>query len=583
MAYGLAFFKGSTTGFDDWIASQNAVNPTLATQNANNQIADNTGISATRAQVVNAFQSNTNTPLLPPNSEIRSWMISGLGTFTTYYTDLYNNDATHRDKVIADRQFQTTIVSPLTLKQEANQNGTPSESTQDGSGRNKTTFLLGIDNGTITEDVTGNTSILCVEPMVRDEAFYALFPRTNYLGTVAYNGTTTYTQIWGGDFIIPKNTNWCAEAWIYPATFGGGIIGSGDYGSGSWQVVQNPTSGVIQLIAETITATTRTFVTHYWSNYSLRVNGTFPPTGMVVGTKITPPASYGAVGEMVVTSLDDENQIINVTPRYALGGLDEDGNYNGFKATYVSTYDEEGNVISTTYPTEFNFTYVTEQSATSFTDSGTTVAPTYTWTHVAVSLSGTSLRLFINGTQRGIRTISPTIFKPNYIDQSYYLGVHERRSAASVLYFQGYIASPRLVNGKAIYTSNFTPSTTAPRTTRANVIAQFSKNLSGPVEPVERDIQYWMFKGFDANSTLQFSSTDITWNQVDNFYKLASTTVTKTYTSCIGKEMLVTQILIGTPDFNKPYYANTVVTNNSTGSVNITGANVDTYIMVMMR
>jgi len=581
MAYGLAFLKGSTTGLDDWIASQNAVNPSLATQNTNNQIADNTGISATRAQVVNDFQSNTITPLLPPNSEIRGWMISGLSTFTTYYADLYNNNATHRDKVIADRAFQTTIVSPLTLKQEANQNGTPSQSTQDTSGRNKTTFLLGIDNGTITEDVTGNTSILCVNPLPRDETFYTLFPNTKYLGTVAYNGTTSYTQIWGGDFIIPKSTNWCAEAWIYPARFGGGIIGSGDYGSGSWQVLQNPTSGVIELIAETITATTRTFVTHYWNGYSLRVNGTFPPTEMVVGTKITPPAAYGAVGDMVVTSLDDENNIINVTPPFMGGDLDEFGNFNGFKATYVTNYDEDGYVVSTTYPTEFNFTYTTEQSSTSFTDSGTTTAPVYTWTHVAVSLTGNTLRLFIDGIERGTRTISPTIFKPNYIDQSYYLGVHERRTSA--LYFQGYISSPRLVNGKSIYTSNFSPSTTAPRASRASVIAAFSKNLSGPVEPSERDIQYWMFKGFDANSTLQFSTTDITWNQVDNFYKLANTNVSETYASCVNKEILVTQILVGTPDFNKPYYANIITTTSSSGSINLTGANVDAYITVMMR
>jgi hypothetical protein len=90
-----------------------------------------------------------------------------------------------------------------------------------------------------------------------------------------------------------------------------------------------------------------------------------------------------------------------------------------------------------------------------------------------------------------------------------------------------------------------------------------------------------MFRGFDA-STLQFSRTDITWNQVDSFYKLANTNVGNNYPSCAGKEMLVTQILIGTPDFNKPYYANTITTNSS-GSIYLTGANVDTYITVLMR
>jgi len=576
MAYGLSFFKGSTTGFDDWIATTNATNPTLRAQYAADQLADNTGISATRADVVEAFISSINTPIIPTNTEIRGWMISGLSTFTSYYTNLYNNDSAWRTKVIADRLFETTVSSPLTIKQEANQNGFTSESTQDSSGKNKTTFLLGIDNGTITEDVTGNTSILCVNPITRDDSFYTQFPKPKYMGTVGYNGSNSYTQVSGGDFIIPKSTNWCAEAWIYPGRFGGGIMGSGDYGPGSWQLFHNQSSGAIQLISEILTATTRTFNTFYWSGYSLRVYGAFPPTGISVGTQITPPSSFGAVGNMYVTSLDAENALINVNTRFAGGALDEEGNPNGFKQTY--TTDEEGNFVALT--ADSGFTYSTQEAAVSFMDSGAVTAPTYTWTHVAASLNGTTLQLFVNGVRVATKTILPTAFKPNSIDQSYYLGVHERRSA-SPIYFQGYISSPRLVNGKAIYTSNFSPSITAPRTTRISVIKAYARNLSGPVQPTERDIQYWMFRGFDA-STLQFSSTDITWNQVDSFYKLANTNVGNNYPSCAGKEMLVTQILIGTPDFNKPYYANTITTNSS-GSIYLTGANVDTYITVLMR
>ena len=90
-----------------------------------------------------------------------------------------------------------------------------------------------------------------------------------------------------------------------------------------------------------------------------------------------------------------------------------------------------------------------------------------------------------------------------------------------------------------------------------------------------------MFRGFDYG-TLQFSSTDVTWNQVDAFYKLANTNVSNSYPSCAGREMLVTQILVGTPDFNKVYYTNTIYTN-SNGSIYLTGATVDTYIMVLMR
>jgi hypothetical protein len=580
MAYGLSFFKGSTTGFDNWIATTNAANPTLRAQYVAEQLADNTGIAATRANVVEAFLSSINTPIIPTNTEIRGWMISGLTTFTTYYDSLYNTDSAWRTKIIADRAFESTVISPLTIRQEANQNGSPSQSTQDGSGFNKTAFLLGIDNGTSTEDVVHGVYTQCNNTITRNETFYTQFPKSNYMGTVAYNGSSSYTRLFGGNFIVPQSTNWCAEAWIYPSRFGGGILGSGDYGPGSWQLFHNPSNGVIQLISELIVPVTRTFTTYSWSNYSLSIYGTFPPPGIVVGTQLTPPAAFGAVSPMYVTGIDYENSIINVTPRFAGGDLDEEGTPNGFKRTYVQTTDEEGNVTSTTFPDEFNFTYTTNVVQTSYMDSGARTAPTYTWTHVAASLNGSTLQLFVNGFLSATRTIVPQSFKPNYADQGYYIGVYEFRSAWSS-YFQGYIASPRLVNGKAIYTGNFTPSVNPPRASRINVIKAFSNNLSGPVVPPEREIQYWMFRGFDSG-TLQFSSTDVTWNQVDNFYKEANTNVGKTYPSCVGKEMLVTQILIGTPDFNKPYYANTITTNSS-GAIYLEGANVDTYITVLMR
>jgi len=581
MAYGLSFFKGLTTGFDDWIATRNTDSPALKAQYLAEQVEDNTGITSTRVQVIDAFLANSITPIVPTNAEIRGWMISGLSTFNSYYNNLYySGPASWQVKIIADRVFQNSIISPLTVRQEANQNGSPSESTQSTTGFNKTAFLLGIDNGTITEDVTGNTAVLCVNPFERTETFYENFPRPNYLGTVGYNGTNSLTQVWGGDFIIPQNTNWCAEAWIYPTRFGGGILGSGDYGPGSWQLFHNQSNGVIQLISEVIAPVNRTFTTWWWSSSILSIYGTFPPPGLVVGTQIIPPAAYGALVPMYVTGIDYESNYITVNPVFIGGSLDEDGNPTNYKRTFISELDSNGEPLPTVFPDEFKFTYVTNEVTTSYMDSGARTAPTYTWTHVAASLTGTTLRIFVNGIVSATKTIAPTVFRPNKIDQSYYIGVHEK-SSASPMYFQGYISSPRLVNGKAIYTSNFSPSTKAPGTTKINVIKAFANNLAGPVVPSERDIQYWMFKGFDYG-TLQFSSTDVTWNQVDAFYKLANTNVSNTYASCVGREMLVTQILVGTPDFTRTFYANTIYTNAS-GSIYITGANVDTYIMVLMR
>jgi hypothetical protein len=214
-------------------------------------------------------------------------------------------------------------------------------------------------------------------------------------------------------------------------------------------------------------------------------------------------------------------------------------------------------------------------------DSGAATAPLFTWTHVAISLSGTTLGLFVNGTRRATRTIQPAKFNPSHVNGAIHLGIYGVY-APTPSYFQGYISNARMVNGKAVYTNDFTPSTLAPRATRASVIKAYSKNLTGPVQPSERDVQYWMFKGFDPSSSLQFSTTDVTWNQVDTFFKPANTIVSKTYDSCANREMLVTQVLIGTPDINATYYANSISTNSS-GGVYIDGGTVDALITVMMR
>jgi hypothetical protein len=85
-----------------------------------------------------------------------------------------------------------------------------------------------------------------------------------------------------------------------------------------------------------------------------------------------------------------------------------------------------------------------------------------TWNHLAVSRSGTTTKLFINGAQAGTATdtnsylngaLAPTIGTSGY-----------SRGSNSM---QGYISNVRVVNGTAVYTTTFTPSIT-PLTAIAN-------------------------------------------------------------------------------------------------------------------
>jgi hypothetical protein len=73
------------------------------------------------------------------------------------------------------------------------------------------------------------------------------------------------------------------------------------------------------------------------------------------------------------------------------------------------------------------------------------------WQHVAVTRSGTSMRLFVNGLQQGTtQTIST----------SYNLGTTSTTigSQGANYYLHGYIDDLRVTRGNARYTANFTPS-----------------------------------------------------------------------------------------------------------------------------
>ncbi len=74
------------------------------------------------------------------------------------------------------------------------------------------------------------------------------------------------------------------------------------------------------------------------------------------------------------------------------------------------------------------------------------------WNHIAISRSGTTCRLFVNGTQEASGTNSV-----NYDAQATYIGAF----GASDGFFNGYIDDIRITKGYARYTSNFTAPTAA--------------------------------------------------------------------------------------------------------------------------
>lgn len=81
----------------------------------------------------------------------------------------------------------------------------------------------------------------------------------------------------------------------------------------------------------------------------------------------------------------------------------------------------------------------------------TAIAPVGTWTHVAVVRQGTTITQYVNGVASGTTSSLGTVGSGNL-----YFGARGDLS----FYYAGYISNLRVVNGSAVYTSNFTPSTT---------------------------------------------------------------------------------------------------------------------------
>jgi hypothetical protein len=94
------------------------------------------------------------------------------------------------------------------------------------------------------------------------------------------------------------------------------------------------------------------------------------------------------------------------------------------------------------------------------------------WQHVAVTRSGTSMRLFVNGVQSGTTQTVST---------AYNLGVTSTTigSQGNLYYFTGYMDELRITKGVARYTANFTPQTVAFPNSRNQVLTKYVGLVGG--------------------------------------------------------------------------------------------------------
>jgi hypothetical protein len=85
--------------------------------------------------------------------------------------------------------------------------------------------------------------------------------------------------------------------------------------------------------------------------------------------------------------------------------------------------------------------------------SSTNTFASYQWHHVAVTRSGTSMKMFVNGVQEASATVSASIS----LDTTTGVFIGSGFDTSSKI--KGYISDVRVVKGTAVYTTTFTPST----------------------------------------------------------------------------------------------------------------------------
>jgi hypothetical protein len=181
--------------------------------------------------------------------------------------------------------------------------------------------------------------------------------------------------------------------------------------------------------------------------------------------------------------------------------------------------------------------YLWENSSVRFSYSLTADGYLNRWLHFAISRNNGNTSIFKNGIQIG-SSYSDT---NNINNTSTALSIGQESSATAASYFPGYISNLRILNGTALYTSNFTPSTT-PLSAIANtsllacqsatIIDNSSNNfaitnnntatVSSTVVPFTTSLSLFKLKKNNANPTAP-SGNSVLFNGSNQYLSLPNT------------------------------------------------------------
>jgi Concanavalin A-like lectin/glucanases superfamily len=153
-------------------------------------------------------------------------------------------------------------------------------------------------------------------------------------------------------------------------------------------------------------------------------------------------ASFSGTSQYLSTS----NASLNLTGDFTVEGWFYPTNVTGFHALWTF-----GQASTGRYTVQLSGTSVLSNLYGAGSTTYTSTVPINTWTHIAMVRSGTTVKVYINGTAS-----ATTDTQSGTIGNGGYLNIGADDSGATL--FAGKITSFRVVNGTAVYTSNFTKS-----------------------------------------------------------------------------------------------------------------------------
>jgi hypothetical protein len=230
-------------------------------------------------------------------------------------------------------------------------------------------------------------------------------------------------------------------------TFGRNVDASGFFENqltgGTWMTFDQSISGIrVQSIVTNFNGT--------WMHGSyIKINGTIVASDHTLSPDSTNnsltvggSASFSGTGQY----LSINNASLNLTGDFTVEGWFYPTNVTGVHAVWTF-----GQASAGRYTVQLNGTAMLTNLYGAGSTNYTSTVPINTWTHIAMVRSGTTVKIYINGVAS-----ATTDTQSGTIGNGGYLNIGADDSGAGN--FAGRITNFRVVNGTAVYTSNFTPS-----------------------------------------------------------------------------------------------------------------------------